>query len=142
MERIHESVSETKNQMNKTKTYVRAQQPRISPRCLWSLNQYGRIPNTNKNTARPNSITADMTLTAYQTSPAFSVTRPWRGKLETEDTKRTPQSQQKVPYIFRAESPSLRSASAVKPRPICQWKRSQKNTDMMYLAGQQQQKHR
>ena len=59
--------------INQRKAYVRAQQPRISPRCLWSLNQYGRIPNTNKKTARPNSISADMTLAAYQMSPAVSV---------------------------------------------------------------------
>lgn len=63
------------SERSKEQTYVSAQQPRISLRCLWSLNQYGRIPNRNKKTARPNSITPDMTLTAYQTSPAVGVTR-------------------------------------------------------------------
>ena len=71
----------TEIEHKKEETYVSAQQPRISLRCLWSLNQYGRIPNMNKKTARPNSITPDITLTAYQTSPAVSDTRPWIGKL-------------------------------------------------------------
>lgn len=46
--------------------------PRISLRCLCSLNQYGSAPNTKKNTARPNSNSADRMLAAYQTSPAES----------------------------------------------------------------------
>ena len=77
--------SKEANERRKKETYVRAQQLRISLRCLWTLNQYGRIPNTNKKTARPNSITPHMTLTAYQTSPAAGVTRPWRGRLKKRE---------------------------------------------------------
>ena len=64
-------------------------QPRISLKCLWSLNQYGSAPKTKKNTAKPKSIRPPSTLEAYQISPAASETRPralrlYRNKVITD----------------------------------------------------------
>lgn len=62
--------------------------PRISCKCLWTLNQYGSRPKKNRNTASPKSMSPDITDTANQISPADSLTRPCNGKLETGANRR------------------------------------------------------
>lgn len=79
------------------------------------MNQYGSIPNKNRNTANPNSIRPAITLTAYQISPAWGDIKPYNGNLRSLSTLVIMMPGLRVTYMALALSPRLIIARAVKP---------------------------